>query len=355
MPTSTIPAIFENDRGFFDPTTVKLSDSTGTYGVKDSSNTVIVADGTDMTKSSTGHYTYSFASEAGETYTAYVEFVIDDEVTRIPVTIEVDAEAADEGTMGYSVDSLAEQARGWIDVDPEASGGSVPDRVTKTIREWGAWLYNLKDWRFRSAPATVSVASGESSVALAANFHKCDQNIMRVAADTKYSLFITESPALFQRAKDLLLSTDTGAPQIALAYWDESAVAWKLAFAPTADDAYTYPYWYMRKDPWHRASPVADSTIISTSGYWPHTFDTGWELLIQFKMLQHYRQDNSWESVYKAFKAWLADQQFDGDETQSNPQTRVLDVFQHQQGTIAGSGWYANLPGYPDGWLGVSL
>jgi hypothetical protein len=57
-------------------TTAKLSDPTGTYGVKrNDTSAVIVADGTAMTNSSTGVYDYSFTDVVGVAYTAYVEIV----------------------------------------------------------------------------------------------------------------------------------------------------------------------------------------------------------------------------------------------------------------------------------------
>lgn len=59
-----------------DVTSAKLSDPTGTYGVKEAvSGDVIVADGTSMTRDSTGIYEYSFTDTEDIAYTAYVEIV----------------------------------------------------------------------------------------------------------------------------------------------------------------------------------------------------------------------------------------------------------------------------------------
>lgn len=62
-----------------DPTSVVLSDPTGTYGVKrNDTSAVVVADGTAMTKQSVGIYQYTFTEPAASlTYTAYIEFVYD--------------------------------------------------------------------------------------------------------------------------------------------------------------------------------------------------------------------------------------------------------------------------------------
>ena len=59
-------------------TTAKLSDSTGTYGVKrNDTDAVVVADGTSMTNTSTGVYQYSFTDVDDVAYTAYIEIVYD--------------------------------------------------------------------------------------------------------------------------------------------------------------------------------------------------------------------------------------------------------------------------------------
>lgn len=60
-----------------DPTSVKLSDAAGAYGVKrDDTDAVVVADGTDMTRVSAGVYEYTFTEpDSGLDYTAWVEVV----------------------------------------------------------------------------------------------------------------------------------------------------------------------------------------------------------------------------------------------------------------------------------------
>jgi len=70
---------FKRNGEYIDVTSAVLSDPTGTFGVKrDDTDTIIVADGTAMTKVSTGVYTYSFDEPIGETgltYTYWVEWV----------------------------------------------------------------------------------------------------------------------------------------------------------------------------------------------------------------------------------------------------------------------------------------
>lgn len=75
MGYTTLTKRWLEDSVLTDPTSIKLSDPTGTYGVKrNDTDVVIVADGTDMTKLSTGVYSYYWEDPTtGLTYTAYVE------------------------------------------------------------------------------------------------------------------------------------------------------------------------------------------------------------------------------------------------------------------------------------------
>ena len=72
---------FKVDGVLTDVTSAKLSDPTGTYGVKrNDTDAVVVADGTAMTKQSTGVYTYTFTEPTTDlVYTYYVEWVYDGE------------------------------------------------------------------------------------------------------------------------------------------------------------------------------------------------------------------------------------------------------------------------------------
>jgi hypothetical protein len=78
MATHTIRREFKVNDVPTDVTSAKLSDATGTYGVKRSdTNAVVVADNTDMAHDSTGVYSYTFTVVAGVAYTAAIEFVYD--------------------------------------------------------------------------------------------------------------------------------------------------------------------------------------------------------------------------------------------------------------------------------------
>lgn len=78
-----------------DATTVKLSSSDGTYGVRRTDTLAsVVADGTDMTHEGTGLYTYTFTEpDEGLTYEYAVEIVYDGETTRFTGTLTGTTEA----------------------------------------------------------------------------------------------------------------------------------------------------------------------------------------------------------------------------------------------------------------------
>lgn len=77
MSTTIIYAEFAPGGVLTDATTAKLSDATGTYGVKrNDTSAVVVADGTDMTRAGTGVYSYSLTDPAADLiYTVAVEFM----------------------------------------------------------------------------------------------------------------------------------------------------------------------------------------------------------------------------------------------------------------------------------------
>lgn len=90
-----------------DPTSIKLSDPTGAYGVKrNDNNAYVVADGTAMTKVSTGVYTYNFTDPAYSlTYTYWVEIVYDGETYHLDFTA---TGGVDNGTIAYDIETMVD-------------------------------------------------------------------------------------------------------------------------------------------------------------------------------------------------------------------------------------------------------
>src|SRR5688572_29648990 len=87
-----------------DVTTAKLSDPTGTFGIKrNDTDATVVADATNMVHVSTGIYEYTLDAELSVAYTAYIEFVYDGDA----IYIEFDLPAvSDDFGMVSSYDSL---------------------------------------------------------------------------------------------------------------------------------------------------------------------------------------------------------------------------------------------------------
>jgi hypothetical protein len=80
---STITKTFYKNGVLTSPDSVTLSDVTGTYGVKDQDDNIVVADGTAMTEVSAGVWTYEFTdTELDLIYTAALEIVEGEQTIR---------------------------------------------------------------------------------------------------------------------------------------------------------------------------------------------------------------------------------------------------------------------------------
>lgn len=86
---SSIIRTFKVDGVATDMTSVVLSDPTGTYGVKrNDTDAVVVADGTAMTRTGVGTYTYTFTDPAYDlVYTYYLEAVYEGEIIQVQDTL----------------------------------------------------------------------------------------------------------------------------------------------------------------------------------------------------------------------------------------------------------------------------
>jgi len=150
-------------------TTAKLSDPTGTFGVKrNDTDAVVVADGTNMTNSATGVYEYSFDDVVDVAYTAYVEIVYLGATYHLEVDIPARSTSS-EVVSSYS--SLNQRVghylfgiRTGFSADQTAD---ISDCVSDGLRR----VYSAHDWSFlhpiadvvTTAPyatGTITVASG---------------------------------------------------------------------------------------------------------------------------------------------------------------------------------------------------
>jgi len=169
MPDRTISQTFKVGGTLTSATTAKLSDPTGTYGIKrNDTDAVVVADGTALTESSTGVYEYTLSALVNVAYTAYFEFVYDGDT----IYVEFDLPAiSDDFGMLASYNSLLER------VGHELFGirsGFSTDQTTdvlQCIRDGLHYVYSAHNWSFfrpvedisTTAPyttGTVTIASG---------------------------------------------------------------------------------------------------------------------------------------------------------------------------------------------------
>lgn len=157
-----------------DVTTAKLSDPTGTYGIKrNDTDAVVVADATAMTKDSTGIYSYSFTPVAGVTYTAYVEFVYDGSTYHIEVDIPAYTSA---GVMVARYASLLERVGHFLFGIRSSFSADQTDDIEDCIRDGLHDVYTAHAWSFfrpvkpitTTAPystGTITVAAGVVTLA----------------------------------------------------------------------------------------------------------------------------------------------------------------------------------------------
>jgi len=146
MPNRTISQTFKVDDVPTNVTSAKLSDPTGTYGVKrNDTDAVVVADGTDMTNSSTGVYEYTLSALVDVAYTAYIEFVYDGDT--IYVQFDLPAVSDDFG-MVASYNSLVQRVgHELFGIRDNFSADQLVD-ILQCIRDGLQYVYTSHNWSF---------------------------------------------------------------------------------------------------------------------------------------------------------------------------------------------------------------
>jgi len=138
-------------------TTAKLSDPTGTFGVKrNDTDAVVVADGTNMTNSSTGVYEYSFDDVPGITYTAYVEIVY----LGATYHLEVDVPARAAGSDAFaSYSSLQERVGKYLYGIRTGFSVEQTSDIDDCIQDGLKRVYAAHDWSFLHPLADVTTTA----------------------------------------------------------------------------------------------------------------------------------------------------------------------------------------------------
>ena len=169
MATRLISKTWKVDDVLTNVTTAKLSDPTGTYGVKrNDTDAVVVSDGTAMTNPSTGVYEYSFTDIAGVAMTAYVEIVYNSATYHFEVDLPATSTTS---TMACSYNSLLERVGHFLFGIRSGYSADQTVDIEECIQEGLRDVYATHDWSFfkplkditTTAPyatGTVTIASG---------------------------------------------------------------------------------------------------------------------------------------------------------------------------------------------------
>jgi len=330
-----------------------VTDSAGTQydpdmsiqiAITDPDGTAVI-DYTDMTKSAIGEYYYKLTTTSS--YELGVYRYTFKTVHSSETTIEADyfsLEALGTPSMGWSVESMADQLRSETDVNPDAAGGQVPRRDKKRIRELGSWLWNHQDWSFRETTKTLTVGASASTGTMPTDYKEMLGRVMRATAGYSYRLLWTSDVRLWQKAKDVVgQSAGAGVPRFATLRWTGSV--WVADVWPTADQEYSYPFWYLTRDPWRGSSPVSDTQVLS-DGYWPEDYDEGWYRLCAYQFYRSYRADDAWKGLLREWTDWRDRHVEENDERMSDNTEPIQDAMMDFQSTaLRMSDW---MP--PGGW-----
>jgi hypothetical protein len=169
MATRIIQKTFRVEGILTDVTTAKMSDPTGTYGIRRNDTlAVIVADGTNMIHSATGVYEFSFEDIQDIAYTAYVEFVYLGSTFHFEVDIPARAET---GTMVASYSMLTDRVGHFLHGIRTGFDSDQLDNIEQCIRDGLHDVYSAHPWSFfrpiaeitTTAPyttGTVSIVAG---------------------------------------------------------------------------------------------------------------------------------------------------------------------------------------------------
>lgn len=215
----------------------------------------------------------------------------------------------------YSPQTLADQLRGELEGDYNASGGTIPDRVLVLVKAAGAELWNAADWQHRRKRGTLTTAEGVGSVDCPADMAELDQRWLQQKGKTPGQLRFTTDHTDYQHILDRYLddASGQGGPIVAciarkLVDGEGDPVttfSWQWLLAPVPDAAYSFDFWYLLSDPWTTGELATDDAI----PVWPVTFFEGWRLLAKSKAMEAFGRDAAKVETAKSLAdRWLAAQ-----------------------------------------------
>lgn len=321
MAIITINRTYEKDGVLTDPDSVKLSDPTGTWGVKrNDTNDAVVADGEEFTKVSTGVYRHTFIEPGTDlTYTIYEEVIAQsgDEADYFQEIRAGIASAAAANT--WTITGLANEILGSLNQARNASGGTVPDRLLNTVKQAYEELWEMWEWKYRRTRTTFTTSSGTDTVDLPTDFEKLDQKWMQETSNNG-SLRFTDDIQLFE---DLVhvWGSQGGRPAVALIRpktSDSGSYLWEVFLAPTPDGSLTYPYFYLR---------MAPSLGNSAVPLWPRPFNRGWFFLAMARAKKKFMPGKDWQQDEALWQAWVENAKTNNDEVLASNTPQIRDGY----------------------------
>lgn len=240
MGTRTIQRTWKVEGVFTNVTSAKLSDPTGTFGVKrNDTSAVIVADGTDMTNSATGIYEYSFTDVQDVAYTAYVEIVYAGATYYFEV--DMPARTSVDG-MTVSYDYLLERVGHFLFGLRTGFTSDQTDDIEMCITDGLRRVYTAHNWSFFNPLVSVTTVAGTSAYNLPTGYYSIDSEFSYGLGLSDYYPPIRErhDSEIRRRQQD---DDETGRPL----YFSVRPVAFdpavgsrsQLILYPTPDDAYS--------------------------------------------------------------------------------------------------------------------
>jgi len=257
MATKTIGFTHSANGVLTDATSAKLSDPTGTFGVKrNDTDAVVVADGTDFANASTGRYTYSFTEPAaGLSYTYWIELTYDGRTNHYERTI---AGATGGGTGAVTFSELKQDVAYYLGYGM-TSGDWSSDQlqiIERCVKRGLQRFYRpppvdgqryAHEWHFLRPSTTLSTVADTYLYDLPSDFAGLERPFNHSPGTSNLNMPIEERSE-FEVSQRIAAVGESGRPRIyairpkAIDY--TTGGRYEVLFDPTPDDAYTLQYSY---------------------------------------------------------------------------------------------------------------
>jgi hypothetical protein len=239
--------------------------------------------------------------------------------------------------MAWSIDTLADQLIGELNQDRNASGGTVPDRLTNIVREDLRALCKTEEWIFRRREGSLSIAADATEAELPADFDKIDSAYLKDRDEPGWLRF-TDNAVEALEQESCWQATDTAHPYLAVIvrdFADPDALAWKVKLIPKSDAAYTKPFFYYTLCPIDlpttgygggETDPHPDYKAASDLIVMPEEFHEGWHLRAAATAHNTFGDKDRAKDYWARYRAWVQRAREEFKEKIANQPARVRDA-----------------------------